>query len=440
MAVPALRIRWRRVVVTGAVAALAIGLGADPANAVGVRTADERGTPRACSAALIEDDTGIAVSDDVQCAAGFAVGPRADTAPPTTAAAEGSAPQMPVTSTTSSTPTSTSNPAATVTTPAADSPSEDCDDAVACDLVAIFHVTTSGWVYDGDHGYTCAEDLDVLFLAPHTATAFAPQCSRELIPPPPVLAGGDAAVAVMSVQIALVALGYPVAVDGTFGLDTEEAVRDFQQLNSLPTSGAVGAIEHARLGTGPTDPAESGATSTVPAPTTTSEAQAGWCSAASITADTGLEVFGEPRCGAGWAVTTACSPQVTDPDAECEDVDTFHLTPAGWLADGTRYAGCAESLAAPAEPAAALAMSPQTALAFAPWCAGAPPERSPVEPGSVGLAVSQLQIALVYAGAPVEIDGTYGPRTVRAVEQVQGAAGLPVDGVADPATQVALGM
>lgn len=59
--------------------------------------------------------------------------------------------------------------------------------------------------------------------------------------------------------------------------------------------------------------------------------------------------------------------------------------------------------------------------------------------GKVGWDVSVLQFLLVLRGCgPVSIDGRFGVRTERAVRRFQEKAGLVVDGIAGPATQVAL--
>ena len=51
---------------------------------------------------------------------------------------------------------------------------------------------------------------------------------------------GSTEAAVEQLQIALVALGYPLVVDGEFGPRTEAAVRDFQQRNGLAVDGIAG--------------------------------------------------------------------------------------------------------------------------------------------------------------------------------------------------------
>ena len=49
-------------------------------------------------------------------------------------------------------------------------------------------------------------------------------------------------------QIALVGLGYPIAVDGTYGPRTEAAVRDFQAANQLEVDGIAGPDTQQALG------------------------------------------------------------------------------------------------------------------------------------------------------------------------------------------------
>lgn len=65
----------------------------------------------------------------------------------------------------------------------------------------------------------------------------------------------------------------------------------------------------------------------------------------------------------------------------------------------------------------------------------------PLSEGATGSSVSALQRLLIIAGAslvPDGRDGQFGPITTRAVEAVQAAYGLPVTGVVDVATLVAL--
>jgi hypothetical protein len=63
-----------------------------------------------------------------------------------------------------------------------------------------------------------------------------------------LLAEGSAGDAVRDLQQNLCALGYPLAVDGIFGKDTEEAVRAFQRDHGLGADGVVGPKTLAAVG------------------------------------------------------------------------------------------------------------------------------------------------------------------------------------------------
>ncbi len=63
-----------------------------------------------------------------------------------------------------------------------------------------------------------------------------------------LLAEGSAGEAVRDLQQNLSALGYPLAVDGIFGKDTEEAVRAFQRDHGLGADGVVGPRTLAAVG------------------------------------------------------------------------------------------------------------------------------------------------------------------------------------------------
>jgi peptidoglycan hydrolase-like protein with peptidoglycan-binding domain len=85
-------------------------------------------------------------------------------------------------------------------------------------------------------------------------------------------------------------------------------------------------------------------------------------------------------------------------------------------------------------------MSVHTAAMFAELCGRELPQRQNILPGSTGLEVEQLQIALVVLGYPIAVDGMYGPATETAVRDFQALKGLEVDGIAGPQTQTALGI
>jgi peptidoglycan hydrolase-like protein with peptidoglycan-binding domain len=372
--------------------------------------------PSRCTIEAIGPDTGLTLLPDVVCAAGFA---------------------------------------AALVTPTP------CERVAECDEVDVFHVTTSGWVYDGRHTRSCAGDLGVLFMSPHTAATFAPACDdasldAEIVRP------GDEGTAVMYVQIALVALGADVAVDGTYDPAMEQVVRRLQSAYELDPNGIVGPETHSLLGTGPlvsgapspTTTTSTTSTSTTSTTSTASTASTGSttvvapsgmapgtprsCTAAAVGADTGLAVVALNDCRAGWVLgllSTTCPPMPEHPDAECETADVFHVERGGWVHSGSLYPYCAEALADDS------GMSIHTALAWSPLCGDEPaPERTSTAPGAVGPAVRQIQIALVALGYPLDVDGGYGPRTEAAVRDFQQRNGLEVDGIAGPDTQVALGM
>ncbi len=369
------------------------------------------GPEPACTAEAIGADAAMTVRPEVVCSAGFAMALLAP-AEPSSSPADG----------------------ATTTTVASDA----CERADTCPQAEIFHVTTSGWVHDGRHDRDCAEHLGVLFMSPQTAATFAPVCDDAAWPAPETVQRDDGNASVMYVQIALVARGYDVAVDGTFDAATESAVAAFQQANGLAANGIVGPETHALLGTGPNPPlpptTTTTTTTTPAAPMTPGPPRA--CTVEAIAADTGLTVASIAECAGGWTLgllTTTCPLHPEEPDVECEAGDLFHVTEDGWVHDGTVYPYCADYLAANE------GISIHTALTWAPVCGGDPiPERTNIEPGSSGQRVAQLQIALVGLGYPIAIDGEYGPRTEAAVRDFQQRNALAVDGIAGPQTQESL--
>ena len=381
-----------------------------------------------CTADAIAADTGMTLLPEVVCSAGFAM-----------------APVEPV-------PGETPTPAPSNGSTTTVAPPVPCQQLTGCAEADIFHVTLSGWVYDGRHGTACAEDLGVALMSPQTAATFAPVCDEDAWPEPAEVKSGDESLAVVYVQIALVWLGFDVAVDGTYDVTMEQALSQLQSAYGLDPTGIVGPETHALLGTGPMVPGAPSptTTSTTTSITTTSTSttvppSSGMapgtprpCTDEAVSADVGLTVAGIAACHGGWTLgmlSTTCPPTPDDPDAECETADVFHVTPDGWVHDGSFYPYCADYLASEA------GMSIHTALRWSPVCGDAPvPERTNIEPGARGAAARQVQIALVALGYPIEVDGEYGPRTQAAVSDFQQRSGLEADGIAGPDTQVALGV
>ena len=113
--------------------------------------------------------------------------------------------------------------------------------------VDVFHITDEGWVHDGAYPDDCVDDLTVTGMSVQTAAQFAELCADDLPERQNVLPGTSGP-EVEQVQIALVALGYPIAVDGTYGPRTEAAVRDFQAANDLEVDGIAGPNTQTALG------------------------------------------------------------------------------------------------------------------------------------------------------------------------------------------------
>jgi peptidoglycan hydrolase-like protein with peptidoglycan-binding domain len=80
---------------------------------------------------------------------------------------------------------------------------------------------------------------------------------------------GDTGSGVKQVQAALTALGFKVTADGTFGTQTAQAVKTFQQKNQLTADGVVGPTTWAKLQAAQTTPSAPKSSTTAKATTTT---------------------------------------------------------------------------------------------------------------------------------------------------------------------------
>ncbi len=256
------------------------------------------GDPPPCTAAAIALDTGMSIAVTPVCRAGWAVLPGPSCAPGATACAESK----------------------------------------------VFQLTSRGWVLSGTYDLSSSCRLIELGMSAAVATAFGP------CPTAPsgttVIHPGTSGAAVVALQVALVAEGYPIGVDGTYGPRTQAAVRDFQRRHGLEVDGIAGPHTQFALGIGP-DPSGAGnqpaATTTTPAPSTvapttsTAGGTAGTsttivtagtpreCTAEAITADVGNAVAGTVSCAAGWAVErTTCG------NHPCQGANVFHAGSGGW--------------------------------------------------------------------------------------------------------------
>ena len=105
-------------------------------------------------------------------------------------------------------------------------------------------------------------------VASTSTTAVA---GREVTDPADNVKSGDTGEGVRMIQYTLVANGFELGVDGSFGPVTETAVRDFQKSKGLGVDGIVGPITWAALqaGAGMTTTTVAGASSTTAESTTT---------------------------------------------------------------------------------------------------------------------------------------------------------------------------
>jgi peptidoglycan hydrolase-like protein with peptidoglycan-binding domain len=328
-----------------------------------------------------------------------------------------------------------------------------CPATGACDGVDVFHVTSSGWVHDGYFPARCADTLAGSGMSIYTASSFVGTYCGDPPGPTEIIRPDSTGDRVEQLQTALIALGYPIAADGTYGPRTEAAVRDYQSRNGLEVDGIAGPRTQASLGIGPTGepssasstttpataapttaPATTIATTTTPATTTTvvGAGDPAECTVAAVGEDIGRAVDEITACHAGWALGQIRS---CPANSACPKADLFRISETGWaFIRQVRYQ-CAEDLHE-------AGMSAYTAGDFASWCGvpNLPTARLVIEPGSTGVVVEQLQVALVALGYSIAIDGTYGEGTEQAVRDFQSRNGLEVDGIAGPDTREMLGL
>lgn len=323
-----------------------------------------------------------------------------------------------------------------------------CPAGRECEGVDVFHITPAGWVHDGYFYAVCAEGLTGAGMSIHTAATFVPNFCEGSPAGTGVIRPGSSGDRVIHLQTALIAEGYQLAADGTYGPRTQAAVRDFQAANGLEVDGIAGPQTQAALGIGPDGQAATSPTTAAPtaatvttvtsssSTSTTIVLRAGEplpCTADAIGAEINTSISEITACRSGWAIgrIDRCPAQTV-----CEDVDVFHATEDGWVYDGHFGSLCADDLGA-------TGMSPYTAgeLGSSSCAIDDPPAQPPIiRPGSTGDDVRNLQVALVALGYPIAADGTYGPRTQAAIRDYQADNGLAVDGIAGPQTRRALGV
>jgi peptidoglycan hydrolase-like protein with peptidoglycan-binding domain len=117
--------------------------------------------------------------------------------------------------------------------------------------------TTSSITSTATSGRPAATTSGPLTPVPSTGTASTTKTTTAVattVPPRNVSQPGDnvhlgdTGSGVKQIQTALVAHGYTLSADGTFGPQTAQAVKDFQTKNGLAADGVVGPATWAKLG------------------------------------------------------------------------------------------------------------------------------------------------------------------------------------------------
>lgn len=128
-----------------------------------------------------------------------------------------------------------------------------CAAGQSCPNREVFHVSSDGsgrveWLHLGSFDATCAESLATAGMTIGTAAYLAPICDQANVPAASNIPPGSQDPRVPALQVALISLGYPIALDGTYGPATEAAVRDFQRQLGLEVDGIAGPQTQAALG------------------------------------------------------------------------------------------------------------------------------------------------------------------------------------------------
>src|SRR5690606_2527900 len=95
---------------------------------------------------------------------------------------------------------------------------------------------------------TCAEHLAAAGMSIGTAAYLAPVCNAGNVPERTNIPPGSQDPRVPALQVALISIGYPIALDGTYGPATEAAVTDFQRQTGLEIDGIAGPQTQGALG------------------------------------------------------------------------------------------------------------------------------------------------------------------------------------------------
>src|SRR5699024_2590203 len=97
-----------------------------------------------------------------------------------------------------------------------------CPAGQPCPNREVFHVSADGtgrvdWLHLGAFDATCAEHLATAGMAIGTGAYLAPVCDPAKVPERTNIPPGSQDPRVPALQVALISLGYPIALDGTYG-------------------------------------------------------------------------------------------------------------------------------------------------------------------------------------------------------------------------------
>lgn len=124
-----------------------------------------------------------------------------------------------------------------------------CPTDTGCVDSDVFHIDNDGWKHNGLVDNSCAENLAALGMTGVTAQDLVPACdpdARSLRSGS--MAPGSTGQRVTGLQVALIALGYELPIDGTYGPLTTAAVVDYQTRSSLIVDGRAGRQTQSALG------------------------------------------------------------------------------------------------------------------------------------------------------------------------------------------------
>jgi len=217
------------------------------------------------------------------------------------------------------------------------------------------------------------------------------------------LARGSSGDGVKEVQKAL---GVPV--DGVFGPQTEEAVKKFQTEQGVPVDGVVGPRTRAKL-------------------FPSAEPERAHCRRRSLARGSVGDEVKMLQKVLGLPIDGVFGPQTEEAVKKFQAEQGVPVD--GWVGPRTR-----SKLFPSEQPREPVPEKKEVAPSVEKKPAPEKKERESLRQGSVGEAVNELQRAL-----GVSVDGVFGPLTERAVREFQFTHDLAVDGIVGPATWAKLG-